>query len=301
MDQQPERQGMEGPKRSGPSSRGPVSEPVSGRGGAYTAPPPAEGAAGPGGRTRSGRWWIAPLLAAALLGGAYIYHVSSGPAPVAEQTMTAALPVLMLAAADIDQPATELARRLIAEESVPLPDETAVVTAPAIPGTSRPAAAPPTTAAAVVPAAIAPTLAPVVHRPKAAAGAPKQVAPALAPAAETEKAVLQVLAKAPAKTRSDIAAGRTVIYSLHVLDDVVEDGDVVDLIVNGVSHGRILLSSAGQDVLIPLPAGSTASVKALAVEDGGGGVTFGVTTSQGEIRSTVMAIGQSDDWSVSIQ
>jgi hypothetical protein len=199
----------------------------------------------------------------------------------------------MLSAADIDRPATELARKLIAEESVPLPDETAVAAAPVIPHAS--------TGAAAVPAPIVPTLAPVVHRPKAAAGVSKQVAPALAPVAETEKAVRQVLAKAPAKTRSDIAAGRTVIYSLHVLDDVVEDGDVVDLIVNGTSHGRILLSSAGQDVLIPLPAGSTASVKALAVEDGGGGVTFGVTTSQGEIRSTVMAVGQSDDWSVNIQ
>ena len=77
--------------------------------------------------------------------------------------------------------------------------------------------------------------------------------------------------------------------------------DIVEIFVNGTSYGRILLSNAGQDVLIPLPAGTNAQVHVLAVQDGGGGVTFGVTTSQGEIRSTVMPEGGSDDWSVTIQ
>jgi len=140
-----------------------------------------------------------------------------------------------------------------------------------------------------------------VHRAKPAPNAPKPAAPLPAPTAETDQAVRQVLAAAPAETRAALADGSQVIYSLHVLDDVVEDGDVVEIFVNGTSYGQVTLSSAGQDILIPLPAGTTAKVRAVAVQDGGGGVTFGVTTSQGEIRSTVMAVGQSDDWSVSIQ
>jgi hypothetical protein len=316
MAREPDGGGLRGPERprhATPAARG--ANPESPRGAAYTPPPPAEGPAGSGNPSRSGRWWIAAALGLALVGGV-LYRdqlgIGGSSAPAAVQV---APRTIGLGAADIDLVATELARRLIAAGELPppppgaTPATTAGAPADAAPANGAPATtipavqpqAPTETPATAPPVPATPEPAPVVHRPPPAPDAPAPATPTPAPAAETEQAVRQVLAQAPAEVRQEIAEGRTVIYSLHVLDDVVEDGDVVEVFVNGASQGRVLLSSAGQDLLVPLPAGSTAQVHVVATDDGGGGVTFGVTTSMGEIRSTVMAVGQSDDWSVSVQ
>lgn len=301
----PESGGPRGPERMRPSSspRGPETEPIAGRGGAYSAPPPADPSGGPARLKRSTPWWRIGAVAVVLAGGMlYRNSVSDTPVqpPAVEQLAPAATQVLVLGVADIDQPATDLAKALIAGGALPAPPPGPTpVVVPAGNPSDAPAAAPAPEAAP--PAAAVPQPAPVVHRPKPAADAPKPAAPTPAPVIETEQAVRQVLAQAPAETRAGIADGNQVIYSLHVLDDVVEDGDVVEIFINGTSYGRVLLAAGGQDVLIPLPVGTTAQVHVVAVQDGGGGVTFGVTTSQGEIRSTVMPQGGSDDWSVTIQ
>ncbi len=308
--------GPERPRTAGPSARRPDTEPVSGRGGAYSAPPPGDGPQRPAGSGMR-RWATAGILAAVLIGGGlYSTGVIGGPTQPAaiEQVDPAAVAVLSLGAADVDQPATDLAKQLIASGQLPpappagadaAPGAAGTVAAPApqvaapAPATPTPDAQPAATPAPAQPAAPAP--APVVHRPKPAPNAPKPAAPVPAPQAETDQAVRQLLAQAPEETRAGIAGGTTVIYSLHVLDDVVEDGDVVEIFVNGASYGTVPLANTGQDILIPLPVGTHAQVRALARQDGGGGVTFGVVTSQGELRSTVLAVGQSDDWSVTIQ
>lgn len=303
MAQGPDSGGLRGPERPRtptPSSPRAETEPVAGRGGAYSAPPPAETPGGPGGKPRSMPWWLLGAVAVVLVGGMlYRNSVTDTPVqpPAIEQLAPAATQVLVLGAADIDQPATDLAKALIAGGSLPAPPP-----GPAAAPTDASAPAPTATPTATpAPTAATPQPAPVVRRPKPAPSAPKTAAPVPAPAGQTEQAVRQVLAQAPAETRAAIADGNQVIYSLHVLDDVVEDGDIVEIFVNGTSYGRVLLASGGQDVLIPLPVGTTAKVHVVAVQDGGGGVTFGVTTSQGEIRSTVMPEGGSDDWSVTIQ
>jgi len=302
MAQGPNSGGLRGPERprtAGPSTRRPDTEPVAGRGGAYSAPPPAAGGGGHAGPPRGRQWLIAGVVVAVLVGGLlYRGGLFTPPvtAPAVEQTVAPAAQVIALGTADIDQPATDLAKQLIAAGNLPAPPASTHNAG----GAPAPSAAQPAPATAG-PAPATPKPAPTVHRAKPAPNAPKPAAPLPAPTAETDQAVRQVLAAAPAETRAALADGSQVIYSLHVLDDVVEDGDVVEIFVNGTSYGQVTLSSAGQDILIPLPAGTTAKVRAVAVQDGGGGVTFGVTTSQGEIRSTVMAVGQSDDWSVSIQ
>jgi hypothetical protein len=239
-------------------------------------------------------------LLAVVLAGGFMFRDQLGlggaEAPTAVQAAPQALGV---GAADIDLVATELARRLIAEGELP-PPEAATQAAPhGVAESPQPQAGVEAAAVSAVPRP--PVLAPVVRRPALPPDAPVPATPAPAPAAETEQAVRQVLAQAPAEVRAAIADGRQVIYTLHVLDDVEQDGDVVEVFVNGVSYGRIMLTSLGQDLLVPLPAGSTAQVHVVALEDGGGGVTFGVHTSMGEIRTAVMAVGQSQDWSVTVQ
>jgi hypothetical protein len=231
----------------------------------------------PGGGTSARRWLIAATVAVVVVGG-LLYRGGFGSgqalAPAAEQTSPQAAAVLVVGAADVDSPATDLARKLLAQRTPPAPSH-----APTAPANS----------------------APVVHRPTPAAGAPKPSAPLSAPAAETDQAVRLVLAYAPADTRAAIADGHQALYTLQVLDDVVQHGDAVEIFVDGTSYGQVVLGSAGQDVLIPLPSGMTAKVRVVATQDGGGGVSFGVTTSQGEIRSPILAVGESDDWSVTSQ
>ena len=303
MAQGPDSGGLRGPERprtASPSPRRAETEPVAGRGGSYSAPPPGDG---PTGKRRSVPWWILGAAAVVVVGGMlYQGNTGGGAAPPAaiEQTSAVASITLALGSADVDRPATDLAMALIAQGTLPAPP-------PAPPSTPAPGSAAPNTATPATPQApdIAPPTtpqpAPVVHRARPKAGAPQPSAPPPAPAVETEQAVRQMLAQAPAETRAGIADGNQVIYSLHVLDDVVEDGDIVEIFVNGTSYGQVLLANGGQDVLVPLPVGATARVHVVALADGGGGVTFGVTTSQGEIRSTVMPEGGSDDWSVVIQ
>jgi ABC-type sugar transport system ATPase subunit len=115
---------------------------------------------------------------------------------------------------------------------------------------------------------------------------------------ELEEAVMTLVEQAPEAVREDLASGRQVIYTLHVLDDVAEDLDQVTVMVDGVSYGTVTLTNMGQDLIVPLVAGAAANVTVLAEFDGGGGVTFGAYSSLGETRSRVMMVGESDIWTV---
>jgi hypothetical protein len=88
------------------------------------------------------------------------------------------------------------------------------------------------------------------------------------------------------------------LFSIRLVDTVAEDGDVVVVSVDGQALGRINLSNAGTVLTLPLKPGASTSLKVLAEKDGGGGVTFGAVTSQGQVMSRVMAVGESQDWTV---
>jgi hypothetical protein len=145
-----------------------------------------------------------------------------------------------------------------------------------------------------------PKPAPAVKRAKRAPPPPTP-APDAEPDALTAQAVGTLVERAPEATRQDLANGRQVIYTLHVLDDLAEDADQVEVVVDGISYGIVTLVNSGQDLLIPLKPGAQAQVQAIARFDGGGGVTFGSRSSLGEVRSRIMAVGESDVWTVTVQ
>ena len=239
----------------------------------------------PSARAGRGGWWkwlAALLLAAGLSSGAYYIRgglagaKSAASAPSSERR-------LGVTQADIDLEATALARQMLSVEGL---DDTADVMerAPAAQFTN-----PPQSGSS---SAAAPETAP----PAASAG-PRLGVSGL-PVVERRRLVRAALSHATPAVRKEIADGRQAIYALHLLDNMVEDGDAVILYVNGNSQGRILLTNRGQTVLVALPTGALSQIRVLAVEDGGGGVTFGASSSLGEIRSKVMAVGDSDNWTV---
>lgn len=107
------------------------------------------------------------------------------------------------------------------------------------------------------------------------------------------------LAEAPEQTRKEVLAGESALFKLHIIDSVAEDGDAVTVYMNGAPYGEIILSHAGADLTVALKRDSTAQLRIVATHDGGGGVTFGASSSLGEVRTRVMKIGDSEDWLIS--
>jgi hypothetical protein len=112
---------------------------------------------------------------------------------------------------------------------------------------------------------------------------------------------LKALAKTSPKAAEDVKSGRSVLYRVYLLDFLAEDGDRVELSVDGASYGDLYLKNAGQEVLIPLTRGVPSEMNLLATADGGGGVTVGFVSSLGEARTRTLQVGQSEQWQVTVQ
>jgi hypothetical protein len=126
------------------------------------------------------------------------------------------------------------------------------------------------------------------------------------PAADALRAVnapaLKAMLQTAPQTATAICTDRCLLYRLYCLDFLDEDGDQVELFVDGMSYGQVYLKNAGQEFLIPLVRGKPAELKILAtVDGGGGGVTFGMVSSLGEARTRIMEVGESEQWQVAVQ
>jgi hypothetical protein len=115
--------------------------------------------------------------------------------------------------------------------------------------------------------------------------------------AENSQTLLQ-LATASPQMAADIQADRTRLYRINLLDFADQDGDHVELTIDGLSFGDVNLSNSGASILVPLTAGKPVTIKLLATADGGGGVTVGFLSSLGEARTMVLNVGGADQWQV---
>lgn len=88
------------------------------------------------------------------------------------------------------------------------------------------------------------------------------------------------------------------IFSMRLIDDVAEDGDVVQVSIDGVPMSYLSLSHGGATLEIPLKKGESHRVTITAVRDGTGGVTLGLQTTAGTFLSRTMAVGESENWVV---
>lgn len=135
------------------------------------------------------------------------------------------------------------------------------------------------------------------------------VAPADLDRAKTEAAVTALkagkippeLEKAPQSVRDAVRDGRMSLFTVLLMDFAAEDGDVVDVYVDGLPVGQVELSNAGNTLSIPLTSGKQHSFRVTAVQDGGGGVTFGARSSAGEMTTRVMGVGESETWTITFR
>jgi hypothetical protein len=130
--------------------------------------------------------------------------------------------------------------------------------------------------------------------------------------AKTDRSDPSSLAAANAKALNELDAGNSPLaqllrsgqrslYRLRLLDFLQQDGDEVELQVDGGPIGTIPLSNAGTEILIPLAPGTRSRVRVVATRDGGGGVTLGMVSSLGDVRTRVLHVGESEEWSVQVQ
>ena len=94
---------------------------------------------------------------------------------------------------------------------------------------------------------------------------------------------------------SDLAAalndGRTGLFRIELFDCCDEDGDIVELDVNGALFATVPIMHQGTKLSIPLQRGNN-TISIRGVKDGGGGVTLSFRTSRGDYFARYMAVGE---------
>ena len=94
--------------------------------------------------------------------------------------------------------------------------------------------------------------------------------------------------------------GRSELYNIELFDCCDEDGDIVEVIVNGASFATVPITHGGTMLSIPLERGSN-TVTIRGVKDGGGGVTVSFRTSRGDYFARYMDVGEEYQMGVVVQ
>jgi hypothetical protein len=94
---------------------------------------------------------------------------------------------------------------------------------------------------------------------------------------------------------SELAAplrdGQSELFQIELFDCCDEDGDIVEVTVNGASFATVPIMHGGTTLSIPLQRG-TNRVTIRGVTDGGGGITLSFRTSRGEYFARAMQVGE---------
>jgi hypothetical protein len=89
-----------------------------------------------------------------------------------------------------------------------------------------------------------------------------------------------------------VRGGDADYYHVFLFDSCAEDGDVVNLLIDGAPYAQIPITHAGTTLTVPLRGSGPQSVGLEGVHDGGGGITVACRTSQGEFFMKVMGVGE---------
>ena len=128
-------------------------------------------------------------------------------------------------------------------------------------------------------------------------------------------AALQAAQRFPSESDADVAQpdlaanpdlatalrdGRQELFQIELFDCCQEDGDVVDVLVNGSQFSTVPITNAGTLLSIPLSSGSN-TITVVGTRDGRGGVTLSLRTSRGDFIARRMHVGEAYDIGVVVQ
>lgn len=100
-----------------------------------------------------------------------------------------------------------------------------------------------------------------------------------------------VLPTIDADAATAIKQGRKELYQIELFDCCHEDGDIVEVLVNGQKFAVVPILHQGTMLSIPLDRGNN-TITVRGVKDGGGGVTLSFRTSRGEYFARYMSVGE---------
>ncbi len=86
--------------------------------------------------------------------------------------------------------------------------------------------------------------------------------------------------------------GESSVFQVHLYDSCYEDGDIVELLINGHHYATVPITNRGLVLSIPLANRGSTSVVVRGISDGGGGITVACETSQGTGFVRVLAVGE---------
>jgi len=92
--------------------------------------------------------------------------------------------------------------------------------------------------------------------------------------------------------QADLASGDADLYRLYLYDNCAEDGDIVDVYIDGVRFCTVPITHAGSTLTVPATRGKTHVVQLRGIYDGGGGITVAFRSSEGDYFTERMAVGQ---------
>lgn len=79
---------------------------------------------------------------------------------------------------------------------------------------------------------------------------------------------------------------------IFLFDSCAEDGDVVDIVLNGAVFARVPITHKGATLSVPVSSASTTTIALRGVYDGGGGITVACRTSVGDYFGRAMGVGE---------
>ncbi|MCA9217921.1 MAG: hypothetical protein KDB27_32850 [Planctomycetales bacterium] len=109
-----------------------------------------------------------------------------------------------------------------------------------------------------------------------------------------------VLPTIDADAATAIKQGRKELYQIELFDCCHEDGDIVEVLVNGQAFAVVPIMHQGTMLSIPLDRGNNIII-VRGVKDGGGGVTLSFRTSRGEFFARYMSVGEEHHMDVVVQ
>lgn len=107
---------------------------------------------------------------------------------------------------------------------------------------------------------------------------------------EIEELDIQLEPSISTGMQDDLLTGDAKFYHLRLYDSCAEDGDIVDVYLNGEIFARVPITHAGATLSIPL--GASTNVEIVGFRDGGGGITVACESNQGEYFMRVLSPGE---------